>query len=84
MMGGDQDASSKGVFGAIKAKDGREFLLIVDPHYYGKSAVLSKLYKDSWIFWKPVEDFSDSSFYNLCLPQSSPPDGAVLGQAKQP
>ena len=77
MMGGDQDASSKGVFGVASSRNGKDFLLIVDPHYYGKDLNdFNQLYKDGWVQWKPVDEFMLSSFYNLCLPQC-PADGAA-------
>ena len=77
MMGGDQDASSKGVFGVTSSRNGKDFLLIVDPHYYGKDlGDFNQLYKDGWVQWKPVDEFMHSSFYNLCLPQC-PADGAA-------
>ena len=77
MMGGDQDASSKGVFGVTSNEEGQDFLLIIDPHYYGKDLKdVQQLYKDNWVQWKPVDDFMQSSFYNLCLPQYSA-DGAA-------
>ena len=76
-MGGDQDASSKGVFGVTSNEEGQDFLLIIDPHYYGKDLRdVQQLYKDNWVQWKPVDDFMQSSFYNLCLPQYSA-DGAA-------
>ena len=76
-MGGDQDASSKGVFGVATNRDGRDYLLIIDPHYYGKDLKnIKDLHKDGWVQWKPVDDFVHSSFYNLCLPQCSA-DGAA-------
>ena len=70
MMGGDQDASSKGIFGVAQERNGRSYFLIIDPHYYGSDLrSCDKLYQDSWVHWKPVDSFMDSSFYNLCLPQ---------------
>ncbi len=70
MMGGDRDASSKGIFGLATCKSERHFLLVVDPHYFGAALEnRDKLHRDAWVHWKPVEDFMESSFYNLCLPQ---------------
>ena len=83
MMGGDQDASSKGVFGVATTRDGRGYLLIIDPHYYGKDLknIEHDLHKDGWVQWKPVDEFVHSSFYNLCLPQCST-DGAAAPALK--
>ena len=70
MMGGDMDASSKGVFGTLSSADGKDKkLLILDPHYWGKEVKVEKLISDGWAKWVNCEDFLDSSFYNLCLPQ---------------
>ena len=78
MMGGDQDASSKGVFGIASSMDNQHFLLILDPHYYGKALTdATNLYEDQYIVWKPLNDFLQCSFYNMCMPQISPPEGAV-------
>ncbi|TRY71551.1 hypothetical protein TCAL_05407 [Tigriopus californicus] len=68
MMGGDQDCSSKGIFGAL-ASSTSQYLLIVDPHYWGKSCSNADLFENNWIHWRKLEDFVDSSFYNMCLPQ---------------
>ncbi|XP_029649289.1 ufm1-specific protease 1 [Octopus sinensis] len=66
MMGGDDDNSSKGIFGVSRAS---QALLVLDPHFYGKSVTEEKLIKDEWIKWKSLESFKGKSFYNLCLPQ---------------
>ena len=71
MMGGDRDASSKGVFGACSAND-QAYLLIVDPHYVsakGTPSVSSQLASEGWVKWVPLDQFNQDSFYNLCLPQ---------------
>lgn len=69
MMGGDKDASSKGVFGACKVEE-QEMLLIVDPHFVGEAnKSTDTLVRDGWVKWVPLEDFDQNSFYNLCLPQ---------------
>lgn len=70
MMGGDMDASSKGIAG-IKFHEDDVFLLIVDPHYRGKTNDLQDLVNQGYVRWQNVNDFNDSSFYNLCLPQLS-------------
>ena len=36
MMGGDQDCSSKGILGVASSINNDHFLLVADPHYYGK------------------------------------------------
>ena len=69
MMGGDRDASSKGIFGTMTSKNGDKFLLVVDPHYWGKKVEEKTLYERNWISWKRLDEFMESSFYNLCLPQ---------------
>ena len=77
MMGGDMDCISKGVFGIAKSKINQYFLLILDPHYYGKHLTNpAKLYEQGWVSWKPITDFMNGSFYNMCMPQISPPDVA--------
>jgi len=70
MMGGDQDCSSKGVFGTRQLSSGEKFLLIVDPHYVGTSGSKSHLVSKGWISWVNLKDFMSSSFYNLALPQT--------------
>ena len=65
MMGGNVDAASKGVFGVKE-----DSLLIVDPHYYGKKGPnCGDLVNRGYLGWKKWEEFIDSSFYNLCIPQ---------------
>ena len=73
MMGGDVDASSKGIFGAAVSKTAK-YLLVVDPHYWGPKDCSAKDLQDKrWVRWKPLDEFSDSSFYNMCLPQIKSP-----------
>ncbi|XP_026320986.1 ufm1-specific protease 2 isoform X2 [Hyposmocoma kahamanoa] len=67
MMGGDIDASSKGVMGIRLGDDAS--LLIVDPHYVGKEQTKEFLQNKGWVKWQPLNNFISSSFYNLCLPQ---------------
>ena len=69
MMGGDMDASSKGVFGVAETEDGQKYFLIVDPHYHGKDLSQEELALKGWVKWQSVDEFNESSFYNLCLPQ---------------
>ncbi|XP_041452945.1 ufm1-specific protease 1-like [Lytechinus variegatus] len=74
MMGGDSDASSKGIFG-VHLGASRSYLLVLDPHFTGHATV-EELIKKEWVSWKPSDSFMASSFYNLCLPQfSSVSDG---------
>ena len=83
MMGGDRDASSKvgrskctghhlklqGVFGACSLDD-QGYLLIVDPHHVAPTGCsASQLVSEGWVKWVSIEQFSQDSFYNLCLPQ---------------
>ncbi|XP_064490371.1 ufm1-specific protease 1-like [Ornithodoros turicata] len=69
MMGGDNDASSKGVLGICSSID-RSYLLILDPHYSSPTCnSIDILQRDGWVSWQPIDSFMDSSFYNLCLPQ---------------
>ncbi|XP_044735117.1 ufm1-specific protease 1 [Chrysoperla carnea] len=68
MMGGDTDCSSKGIMGTHSC-DSTNYLLVVDPHYYGGTVNSKTLQSRGWIKWVAVNDFLDSSFYNLCLPQ---------------
>lgn len=68
MMGGDKDCSSKCIVGLhVGNKD--VYLLIVDPHFVGKVRNAEHLRNDCWVKWQNLNDFVDSSFYNLCLPQ---------------
>jgi len=69
MMGGDRDASSKGVFGACSLDD-QGYLLIVDPHHVSSTGCsASQLVSEGWVKWVSIEQFNQDSFYNLCLPQ---------------
>ena len=72
MMGGDLDASSKGIFGACQTKSSKYFL-VLDPHFVSSknTEILNNehLIEQGWAKWVQLQDFSNSSFYNLCLPQ---------------
>lgn len=68
MMGGDKDCSSKCVVG-IHEGPRNTYLLIVDPHFVGKARGTKQLENHRWVKWQRLDDFIDSSFYNLCLPQ---------------
>lgn len=70
MMGGDRDCSSKCIVGLHIGNGNKSvYLLIVDPHFVGKAKSAEHLAKDRWVKWQNLNDFVDSSFYNLCLPQ---------------
>lgn len=72
MMGGDLDASSKGIFGACQTNSSKYFL-VLDPHFVATTKIENieneYLVKQGWASWVKLQDFSSSSFYNLCLPQ---------------
>ncbi|KAK5876066.1 hypothetical protein CesoFtcFv8_027071 [Champsocephalus esox] len=70
MMGGDRDNSSKGIFGVCTGGDG-SYLLVVDPHYYGCQLEKMELQRRGWVAWKRVSSLDQSSFYNLCMPQTA-------------
>ncbi|XP_037832529.1 inactive Ufm1-specific protease 1 [Kryptolebias marmoratus] len=70
MMGGDRDSSSKGILGVCTGDKG-SYLLIVDPHYYGCKVEKTELQRRGWVAWKRVSSLDQSSFYNLCLPQTA-------------
>nr|XP_057924597.1 inactive Ufm1-specific protease 1 [Doryrhamphus excisus]XP_057924598.1 inactive Ufm1-specific protease 1 [Doryrhamphus excisus] len=69
MMGGDRDNSSKGIFGVCTGNSG-SYLLVVDPHYYGGTLERAEAQRQGWAAWKSVSSLDQSSFYNLCLPQT--------------
>ena len=66
------DASSKGIFGACQT-DSSKYFLVLDPHFVlSKNTEILKnenLIEQGWAKWVQLQDFSSSSFYNLCLPQ---------------
>lgn len=72
MMGGDLDASSKGIFGACQTNSSKYFL-VLDPHFVSSKNIEvfknEDLVEQGWAKWVQLQDFSSSSFYNLCLPQ---------------
>lgn len=72
MMGGDRDNSSKGILGVCTGDSG-SYLLVVDPHYYGCQLERTELQGRGWVAWKRVSSLDQSSFYNLCMPQTAPP-----------
>lgn len=69
MMGGDKDNSSKGILG-VCSRDTGSYLLVADPHYYGCELDQTELQRRGWVAWKRVSSLNQSSFYNLCLPQT--------------
>ena len=73
MMGGDLDCSSKGIFGACTTASGDKYFLILDPHFVknkGGPETPEHLIEAGWAKWVKLKDFVESSFYNLCLPQT--------------
>ncbi|KAM6909428.1 ufm1-specific protease 1 [Xenentodon cancila] len=70
MMGGERDSSSKGILGVCSGQNGSH-LLVVDPHYYGSQLEKTELQKRGWVAWKRVSSLDQSSFYNLCMPQTA-------------
>lgn len=68
MMGGDRDNSSKGILGVCTGDQGSSMLLVVDPHYCGRTPSVSELHAQGWVGWVSVSSLDRSSFYNLCLP----------------
>lgn len=68
MMGGDRDASSKGVLGTCSADDDH-WLLVLDPHYHGGQPSAAKLQREGYVRWVHLKEFDHHSFYNVCLPQ---------------
>lgn len=68
MMGGDTDVSSKGIVGVCKSSTDN-YLLVVDPHFWGEATDAAALQSSEWVKWQPLTDFNESSFYNMCLPQ---------------
>ncbi|KAM9836817.1 ufm1-specific protease 1 [Aulostomus maculatus] len=69
MMGGDRDNSSKGILGVCTENKG-SYMLIVDPHYYGCPLEREEVQRRGWVGWKRVSSLDQSSFYNLCMPQT--------------
>ncbi|KAM4564582.1 ufm1-specific protease 1 [Fundulus diaphanus] len=70
MMGGDRDNSSKGLLGVCTGDRG-SYLLVADPHYFGRQLERTELQRRGWVAWKPVSSLDQSSFYNLCMPQTA-------------
>lgn len=69
MMGGDRDNSSKGIVGVCTGDKG-SYLLVVDPHYFGPQREPAELQRRGWVAWKKISSLDQSSFYNLCMPQT--------------
>ena len=73
MMGGDLDCSSKGIFGACITANDDKYFLILDPHFVKSKdgpQTSEQLISAGWAKWVKLKDFVESSFYNLCLPQT--------------
>ncbi|XP_032355111.1 ufm1-specific protease 1 [Etheostoma spectabile] len=70
MMGGDRDNSSKGILGVCTGDKG-SYLLVLDPHHYGCQLEKTELQRQGWVAWKRVSSLDQSSFYNLCMPQTA-------------
>uniref|UniRef100_A0A131XDB1 Putative peptidase family c78 n=1 Tax=Hyalomma excavatum TaxID=257692 RepID=A0A131XDB1_9ACAR len=75
MMGGDSDASSKGILGVCQTSSGESHLLVLDPHWYRNDAkhgplvgAKAHVQQNGWIAWRSLDSLMESSFYNLCLP----------------
>lgn len=74
MMGGDTDASSKGILGVCRTSWGKPYLLVLDPHWFRNDAKqgplpdATVLRENGWVAWRPLDSLLESSFYNLCLP----------------
>ncbi|PSN54608.1 hypothetical protein C0J52_07393 [Blattella germanica] len=66
MMGGDQDCSAKAIMG-IHCSQRQVFLLIVDPHFSGKSKSVEDLQKKNWVKWQPLDDFMENMSYTDTL-----------------
>lgn len=67
MMGGDTDASSKGILG-ICGNEKSAHLLVLDPHLSKHPHDGTEVQKLGWVRWYGLDDFMESSFYNFCLP----------------
>ncbi|XP_028812081.1 ufm1-specific protease 1 [Denticeps clupeoides] len=83
MMGGDRDNASKGILGVCTGAEG-SFLLVMDPHYYGPPTDRATVQREGWVSWQRVSSLDQSSFYNLCLPQTAPTAGPAHGIEKSP
>jgi hypothetical protein len=69
MMGGDIDASSKGIVGTHVSHDSQIFLLVVDPHFVGHPKSAQELIDKGYVKWYAEDEFLDQSFYNFCMPK---------------
>ncbi|XP_072315852.1 ufm1-specific protease 1 [Eucyclogobius newberryi] len=70
MMGGGTDNASKGVLGLSTGQHGTS-LLIADPHYHGPERDRAELQRRDWVRWTDVSSLDNSSFYNICMPQTN-------------
>lgn len=71
MMGGNLDASSKGIAGVHISDDDipKMSLLVVDPHYIGQPKDAYELIRKGYVRWIPESEFLENSFYNFCMPK---------------
>ncbi|CAO1403289.1 unnamed protein product [Diamesa serratosioi] len=69
MMGGDLDASSKGIAGVHITTNNEIYLLVVDPHYVGKPNNVDELIEKQYVKWQHENEFFEQSFYNLLMPK---------------
>ncbi|XP_028331080.1 ufm1-specific protease 1 [Gouania willdenowi] len=70
MMGGDRDNSSKCVVGVCTGEED-SYVLVVDPHYYGPKPDRAELQRRGWVGWRKLSSLDQTSFYNMCLPQTA-------------
>jgi len=75
-VGGDEDASSKAIFG-IKQTENGFCLLVVDPHFVSEPCDNDNsgpcdndkdIFRQGFVRWMFSSQFSQSSFYNFCVP----------------
>ncbi|CAO1404002.1 unnamed protein product [Diamesa tonsa] len=69
MMGGDLDASSKGIAGVHITTNDEIYLLVVDPHYVGTPNNVDELIEKQYVKWQHENEFFEQSFYNLLMPK---------------
>ncbi|KAH8254114.1 hypothetical protein KR032_008559 [Drosophila birchii] len=66
-MGGLSDTASKAIIGYhCSAQPGRDYLLIVDPHFASVPSSRQHLIDEGYVRWVPVDEFPPGT-YNLCL-----------------
>jgi len=83
-IGGDQDCSSKAIFGVKRNSEGDVAFLVVDPHFVADDRIKGVGHRrtdqlsneknnaaaiaTNFVRWMKLDDFQQSSFYNLCFP----------------